>query len=214
MLSFLYSLLEGVFVVRRAALILANVTSRRVFRCYRLTTTIMRRRNRLAGRCRTLRLLLLAASYAGRVLRVMILMVSALLLIRRRQRCLLLIDVSAADHLVVATLLRLTRCSHQVRSIIRSHLPHIVRISVTHVMISITVVIVLATILPTNYHRCYRPLLDRSRSSIFRHHLWRVDDAYRLCLLSLCASHCYGCCAWSSSCRYAAISLLLGASGY
>ena len=196
LLSFLYSL--KVAVVVRAALVRINVTSRRILSRHGLVTVVMSCRYLLTRRWTLW--LLLAASYAGRVRHVVILMASTLLIWGHRRW---LIDVSAADHLA-AILLCLTRWSYKVWTTVRAHLPHILLI--------INLVVLVAIIV--DYYRCHCPLLDCRRISFFLHWLRRIIDAYRQRLLSGCCGHSDWSCAGCSPCRGVGISLLLCAYGH
>ena len=75
---------------------------------------------------------------------------------------------------------------HVVWPTVRAHLSYIMRIIVTHVKFSTTVI---GSILLLRLdHRCHRSLFDSCRSTFFRLRLGRIDDTHRLCLLSGCGS--------------------------
>jgi hypothetical protein len=163
--------------------------------------------------------LFLAASYAGRVLRVVILMISTLLICRHR--C-LLIAVSAAYHLVTA-LLGLIRCPYHIGSSIRAYLPHVMWITITHVRFSITIAgairllrldLAVLTACITYDHCRHCSLFDRRRITFFRHRLWRINHSDRLSLLSGSGNHGDWCCAGRSPGRGSRTSLLLSAYGH
>lgn len=149
------------------------------------------------------------------------LMTSTLLV--RASRC-LLSGVTGADHLAT-TRLRLTARSHEIRSVVRADLSHVMRIVTVNVKLAITTTggvglllhfgLAVRPAVTANDCCCHCSLLDWSRRAVFLHRLGRAEDANWCCLLSWCASHGDWGCAGSSSGRGDVVGLmLLGASGH